>query len=98
MRVHDKKTHNQRAKSVAGKSKCTKTGVECQAKLAYYAQTASQQTPKQPKDERTNRQHVGKSLGTGVADVVVPKVDASDGCVDLQKYAGKRRSEHGYRG
>ena len=54
--------------------------------------------PINPKTEKTYRQHVGKSLGTGIADVVGPKVNTRDGLVDLQGHAEKRRLEHGYRG
>ena len=53
------------------------------------AQTASQRTPNQSENgKKTNRQHVGKSLGTGGADTVVCKVDASNRRVDLQRHAG----------
>ena len=38
--------------------------------------------------EKTNRQHVGKSLGAGGADFVGIKVDARDRCIDLQRHAG----------
>ena len=51
-----------------------------------------------PKTEKANRQHVGKSFGTDGADVVVPKVDARDRGIDLKREAGKGRCEHGYRG
>ena len=51
-----------------------------------------------PKTEKANRQHVGKSLGTDGADVVVPKADARDRGIDLKREAKKGRCEHGYRG
>ena len=38
--------------------------------------------------EKTNRQHVGKSLGAGGADFVGIKVDARDRFIDLQRHAG----------
>ena len=44
-----------------------------------------------PKTEKANRQHVGKSFGTDGADVVTPKVDASDRGIDLKREAGKGR-------
>ena len=51
-----------------------------------------------PKTEKANRQHVGKSLSTGVADFVAPKDDARDRGIDLKREAEKGRCEHGYRG
>ena len=51
-----------------------------------------------PKTEKANRQHVGESLGTDGADVVVPKVDAREELIDLKREAEKGRCEHGYRG
>ena len=74
------------------KSSGCQTGVRCKAKLAHNAQTAPQRTPNQSKDERTNRQHIGKSLGTGVADVVGKKIDAHDGLIDLQNKTGHKKN------
>ena len=42
----------------------------------------------QSKHGKTNRQHVGKSLGAGGAYFVGIKVDARDRCIDLQRHAG----------
>ena len=69
-------------------SKWTKTGVRCQEKLTHNSQQPRIGHSINRNTEKTNRQHVGKSLGAGGADFVGIKVDARDRCIDLQRHAG----------
>ena len=73
---------------ISGCQRTPKRGSDIKETQTQWTNSLAADTQSVPKQRKTNRQHVGKRLGTGGANVVASKVDARNRCVDLQRHAG----------